>query len=124
MSLQSGCNLEYFFAELRKFVARSAERVCVTCMCAMPQCARALAQSAGVQIVFYFLYGNVQIAFCFLLSCLFSRARTASIVGYLWVFGSGLVAEQLLTSLIVNERWFTFLIELVPTFSLFRCASS
>ena len=77
---------------------------------------------AGVQIIFYFLYGNLQIAFCFLLSCFFSKARTASIVGYLWVFGSGLVTQRLLESLVIHNRWFTWLIELVPTFGVFRCA--
>ena len=76
---------------------------------------------AGVQIVFYFLFGNVQIAFCFLLSCFFTKQRTATIVAYLWVFGSGLVARQLLENLFIHERWFTILIELIPTFAAFRC---
>ena len=71
--------------------------------------------------MFYFLFGNVQIASCFLLSCFFTKQRSATIVAYLWVFGSGLVARQLLENLFVHERWFTVLIELVPTFAAFRC---
>lgn len=78
---------------------------------------------AGVQIVFYFLYGNVQIAFCFLLSCFFTKQRTATIVAYLWVFGTGLVARQLLENLFIHERWFTILIELIPTLAAYRCAT-
>jgi hypothetical protein len=78
----------------------------------------------GVQIVFYFLYGNLQVAFCFFLSCFFTKSRTAAITSYLWVFMSALFAEQLLDTIISNSRWFTPIVELVPTFAVFRCVSS
>ena len=76
-----------------------------------------------VQIIFYFLFGNVQVSFAFLLSSFFKQARTATIVSYLWVFGSALVSQQLLQSIIRRERWFTPVIQLVPTFGAFRCAA-
>lgn len=77
---------------------------------------------AGVQIVFYFLYANVQIAFCFLLSCFFSKARTATVVGFMWVFGAAILANQLLEPFFIDERWFTIVLELIPTFGAQRCA--
>jgi len=38
--------------------------------------------SAGVQAVFYILFGQVQMAFTFFLSSLFSNSRTAVVAGY------------------------------------------
>lgn len=75
---------------------------------------------AGVQIVFYFLYGNNMIAFAFLLSCLFISSRTAVVAGFLWVFGSGLIGDLLLRTFIQNNAWYMVLVELIPAFSLYR----
>jgi hypothetical protein len=77
-----------------------------------------------VQIVFYFLYGNLQVAFCFFLSCFYTKSRTAAITAYLWVFMSAIFAQQLLQTIVQRSRWFTPVIELIPTFAVFRCASS
>lgn len=44
----------------------------------------------------YFLFGNCMIAFCFLLSSLFSSARTAVVVSFLYIFAAGLIAELML----------------------------
>jgi hypothetical protein len=82
------------------------------------------APAVGVQIAFYFLHGNHQVAFCFFLSCFFTKSRTAAIATYLWVFISAIFAQQLLSIIIVRSRWFLPIIELIPTFAIFRCASS
>lgn len=76
--------------------------------------------SAGVQILFYFLFGNNMIALSFLMSCLFTSAKTVVVFGFLWVFGSGLVGDLLLRNFIQADQWFMVLIELVPAFSLYR----
>jgi hypothetical protein len=72
------------------------------------------------QIAFYFVFGNNMIAFAFLLSCLFSSNRTAVVFAFLWVFGTGLIGDLLLSNFIASDRWFMVLIELVPAFSLYR----
>lgn len=50
----------------------------------------------GIQLIFYFLFGNVMIAFAFMLSSLFGSSRTAVTFAYLYVFASGLIGELLL----------------------------
>lgn len=75
---------------------------------------------AGVQIVFYFLYGNCQVAFAFLLSCFFNNTRTANVTCWIWVLGAGLFAGNLLDSVFAAERWWAVLVELIPTFGAYR----
>lgn len=74
----------------------------------------------GIQIIFYFLFGNTLIAFSFLLSSLFTSARTATVFAFLVVFGSGLIGYLLLDRLFTKDVWYNVLIELVPPFALFR----
>lgn len=76
---------------------------------------------AGVQIVSYFLYGNVQVAFAFLLSCAFSRTRTANICSWIWILGAGIFAEVFMYNMIVQARWYAWLLQLIPTFGAYRC---
>jgi hypothetical protein len=52
--------------------------------------------AAGIQIIFYFLFGNCMIAMAFMLSSLFTSSRTAVTVAFLYVFASGLIGELLL----------------------------
>ncbi|CAD7702023.1 unnamed protein product [Ostreobium quekettii] len=74
----------------------------------------------GVQFVFYFLFGNVQILFAFLLSSLFDNSQTAMAFGLLWVFMTGLIADSLLKLQIQRELWYVNLIELIPSFGAYR----
>ncbi|KAF8065710.1 ABCA3 [Scenedesmus sp. PABB004] len=74
----------------------------------------------GLQFVFYFIFGNNMIALSFLLSCFFSSAKTATVFAYLVVFGTGLIGSLLLSQLINAGQWYTTLLELVPSFALFR----
>jgi len=62
------------------------------------------------------------IAFAFLLSCFFTSSKTATVFAYLIVFGTGLIGSLLLARLIANDLWYMTLVELVPSFALFRCA--
>lgn len=78
--------------------------------------------SVAVQLVFYLLYSTVQVAFAFVLSCLFARTRTATISSWLWVLASGLFAQRLLDNIFARNRWFADLLQLVPTFGAYRCA--
>ena len=48
--------------------------------------------SGSLQFLFYFLYGNLQIAFTILVSVIFVRSKTATVASYLWV---GVIAHQL-----------------------------
>lgn len=60
------------------------------CSSAPPAC------TTGVQIIFYFLFGNNMIAMSFLLSSFFSASRTSTVVAFLYVFATGLIGELLL----------------------------
>eukprot|EP01023_Acetabularia_acetabulum_P005392 TRINITY_DN12195_c0_g1_i1.p1 TRINITY_DN12195_c0_g1~~TRINITY_DN12195_c0_g1_i1.p1 ORF type:complete len:655 (+),score=81.99 TRINITY_DN12195_c0_g1_i1:604-2568(+) len=76
--------------------------------------------SYGIQIIFYFLYGNCQIAFAFLVSCLFGTAKTAVVAGLLWILASSLIGAIILNNLYQNDRWYVVLLELVPQFGAYR----
>jgi hypothetical protein len=73
------------------------------------------------QIILYGLFGHNMIAFAFLLSCFFSSSKTATIFAYLVVFGTGLIGSLLLSRLIADDVWYMGLLELIPSFALFRC---
>ncbi|CAN6984901.1 unnamed protein product [Brassica oleracea var. botrytis] len=77
----------------------------------------------SLQFVFYFLYVNLQIALCFLVSSIFSKVKTSTVVAYIYVFGSGLLGTFLFQFLIQDSSfprgWIIFM-ELYPGFSLYR----
>ncbi|CAD7698561.1 unnamed protein product [Ostreobium quekettii] len=74
----------------------------------------------GVQLLFYFLFGNVQIAFSFLLSSFFQTTLTAMVFSFLWVFGTGLLGNVLLVRLIERDVFYVKLIQLIPAFGAYR----
>ncbi|CAL9114052.1 unnamed protein product [Musa textilis] len=77
----------------------------------------------SVQIVFYFFYINLQIAMAFLASTFFSSVKTATVTGYIYVFGSGLLGPYLLQFFIQDTsfpRAWMIVMELIPGFSLYR----
>ncbi|XP_021733807.1 ABC transporter A family member 10-like [Chenopodium quinoa] len=76
----------------------------------------------SIQFVFYFVYINLQVSVAFLATGLFSNIKTASVVGYLLVFLTGLLGNFLFKSLLVKPfpRIWVIILELYPGFSLFR----
>lgn len=70
--------------------------------------------------VFFFLFGHVQIGFAAILGNLFRSSATASTFGFLWVLGCGLVGQFLVNLLIRRSRWYVYLIEIIPGFSVYR----
>lgn len=71
------------------------------------------------QFVFYLLWVNCLIAFAFLLSTLFRSTRTAVVVAFLYVFGTGLVGYLLIQQFIASNHWWVVFFELVPGFGLY-----
>ncbi|KAK1608101.1 hypothetical protein QYE76_031774 [Lolium multiflorum] len=79
--------------------------------------------SYGIQFLFFFIYINLQIVFAILLASFFSSVKTASVISYIYVFGSSLLGEALLKLFIEDAtfpRLWLVVMELVPGFSLYR----
>ncbi|KAJ6888539.1 ABC transporter A family member 7-like [Populus alba x Populus x berolinensis] len=76
-----------------------------------------------IQFLFYFLYINLQISLAFLVSAFFSNVKTATVVGYICVFGTGLLGGFLFQSFVEDtsfpKGWIIFM-ELYPGFALYR----
>ncbi|CAA7022530.1 unnamed protein product [Microthlaspi erraticum] len=79
--------------------------------------------SYSIQFVFYFIYSNLQIAVAFLVSSLFSKVKTVTVVAYILVYGTGLLGSFLFQKMLETqsfpEEWIVAL-ELYPGFSLYR----
>ncbi|OEL25178.1 ABC transporter A family member 7 [Dichanthelium oligosanthes] len=77
----------------------------------------------SIQIVFYFIYINLQIALAFFVASFFSSVKIATVVGYIYVFGSGLLGEFLLRFFVEDtgfpKGWIVAM-EIIPGFSLYR----
>lgn len=79
--------------------------------------------SYSIQSLFYFICINLQIVLAFLLASFFSSVRIATVIGYIYVFGSSLLGEALLKIFIEDAtfpRMWLVAIELIPGFSLYR----
>ncbi|KFK27924.1 hypothetical protein AALP_AA8G447700 [Arabis alpina] len=77
----------------------------------------------SIQYTFYFIFINLQIALAFLVSSLFSKVKTATVVAYLLVFGSGLLGNSLFEGMLESSSFpenGVLALELYPGFSLFR----
>ncbi|KAK4568288.1 hypothetical protein RGQ29_003889 [Quercus rubra] len=77
----------------------------------------------GIQFVFYFIYINLQISFTFLGATLFSNVKTATVVAYICVFGTGFLARFLFQSFVESNsfpKMWVMVMELYPGFSLYR----
>ncbi len=71
----------------------------------------------------FFLWGHTLVAFCFFFYSFFSKSRSATTVGYIWVFASGLIGAQVLSSFfrsVDTPRAVVFVLSIVPQFALFR----
>ncbi|XP_050379018.1 ABC transporter A family member 7-like isoform X3 [Argentina anserina] len=77
----------------------------------------------SIQFVFYFIYINLQVSTAFLVSTMFSNVKTSAVIGYICVFGTGLLGASLFEFFLhtpsVPRGWITVL-ELYPGFSLYR----
>ncbi|KAG8047197.1 hypothetical protein GUJ93_ZPchr0008g12107 [Zizania palustris] len=79
--------------------------------------------SYTIQFAFYFLYINLQIVLAFLFASFFRSVRTASVISYIYVFGSSLLGQALLRLFIEDTtfpRQWLVTMELVPGFALYR----
>ncbi|XP_010242394.1 PREDICTED: ABC transporter A family member 7-like [Nelumbo nucifera] len=77
----------------------------------------------SIQFVFYFIYINLQISLAFLVATFFSKVKTAAVIGYICVFGTGLLGGFLFQFFVEDEsfpRGWVIAMELYPGFSLFR----
>ncbi|ESQ29594.1 hypothetical protein EUTSA_v10023276mg [Eutrema salsugineum] len=77
----------------------------------------------SIQFVFYFVYLNLQIALAFLVSSIFSKVKTVTVVAYILVYGTGLLGSFLFQKMLETqsfpEEWIVAL-ELYPGFALYR----
>ncbi|XP_068306130.1 ABC transporter A family member 7-like isoform X2 [Pyrus communis] len=77
----------------------------------------------SIQFVFYFIYINLQISLAFLVAALFSDVKTAAVIGYIFVFGTGLLGGFLFQFFVQDTsfpRGWIIVLELYPGFSLYR----
>jgi ABC-type multidrug transport system fused ATPase/permease subunit len=82
-----------------------------------------LKNSYSLQVVFYFLYVNMIISFSFLVSNAFRSVKTATVVGYLYVFGSGLLSSFFFINFVVDlntSRRVVTALEILPPFATYR----
>lgn len=86
----------------------------------LPAASRAPRPRRPPKILVYFMFGNNMIAFAFLMSCFFTSSKTATVFAYLVVFGTGLIGSLLLSRLMAQDLWYMGLVELIPSFALFR----
>ncbi|KAG7613831.1 P-loop containing nucleoside triphosphate hydrolase [Arabidopsis suecica] len=77
----------------------------------------------SIQFVFYFIYSNLQISLAFLVSSIFSKVKTVTVIAYILVYGTGLLGSFLFQKMIETqsfpEEWILAM-ELYPGFSLYR----
>lgn len=77
----------------------------------------------SIQFVFYLIYVNLQIALAFLAAAMFSNVKTATVIGYICVFGTGLLGGFLFQFFVEDTsfpRGWIIVFELYPGFSLYR----
>ncbi|XP_038985168.1 ABC transporter A family member 7-like isoform X2 [Phoenix dactylifera] len=77
----------------------------------------------SIQFVFYFTSINLQIVLAFLTAAFFSNVKTAEVIGYLYIFGSSIMAGYLLHFFVEDTsfpgKWL-LVMEIIPAFSLYR----
>ncbi|XP_047973696.1 ABC transporter A family member 7-like [Salvia hispanica] len=77
----------------------------------------------SIQFVFYFLYINLQVSLAFLLAGLFSNMKTATVVGYMMLFGTGFLGGYLFHYFLEDSSFpkaGIIAMELYPGFALYR----
>lgn len=76
--------------------------------------------STGILIITFFLYGNIQIAFGFVMAKLFRTRKAAASSANIWVFGTTLMCGVLFDRLIEEDKWFLPILEIIPPIGLYR----
>ena len=74
----------------------------------------------GVLVAFFFVFGNVQIAFAFLFSTVIRNPKAASSIGYGYVFGATFAGSFLLQNLVQQNSPAVVYLQVVPVCALFR----
>ncbi|RID58691.1 hypothetical protein BRARA_F01969 [Brassica rapa] len=77
----------------------------------------------SIQLVFFLISINLQISVAFLASAMFSDVKTATVVAYIYVFGTGLLGIFLFQFFLEDPhfpRGWIIAMELYPGFSLYR----
>ncbi|XP_021310476.1 ABC transporter A family member 7 isoform X3 [Sorghum bicolor] len=77
----------------------------------------------SIQVVFFFICINLQIALAFFVASFFLSVKMATVIGYMYVFGSGLLGAFLFRFFVEDQMFpygWTLVMEIVPAFSLYR----
>ncbi|KAJ4974015.1 hypothetical protein NE237_007189 [Protea cynaroides] len=77
----------------------------------------------SIQFVYFFIYINLQTSLAFLAATFFGNVKTASVIGHIFVFGSGLLGAALFQSFLQDSnfpRGWIVVMEIFPGFSLYR----
>ncbi|XP_010515085.1 PREDICTED: ABC transporter A family member 8-like isoform X2 [Camelina sativa] len=77
----------------------------------------------SIQLVFFLIYINLQISLAFLASAMFSDVKTATVIAYIYVFGTGLLGIFLFQFFLEDPlfpRGWIIAMELYPGFTLYR----
>uniref|UniRef100_A0A7N0V1R9 ABC transporter domain-containing protein n=1 Tax=Kalanchoe fedtschenkoi TaxID=63787 RepID=A0A7N0V1R9_KALFE len=77
----------------------------------------------SIQFVFFFIYINLQISLAFLVAGMFSDVKTATVIAYIGVFGTGLLGGFLFQFFVQDESFpnaWIIIMELYPGFALYR----
>ncbi|CAN6814974.1 unnamed protein product [Brassica oleracea] len=77
----------------------------------------------SIQLVFFLISINLQISVAFLVSAMFSDVKTATVIAYIYVFGTGLLGIFLFQFFLEDPhfpREWIIAMELYPGFSLYR----
>ncbi|KFK34078.1 hypothetical protein AALP_AA5G099500 [Arabis alpina] len=77
----------------------------------------------SIQLVFFLICINLQISVAFLASAMFSDVKTATVIAYMYVFGTGLLGIflfQFFLEVPLFPRGWIIAMELYPGFSLYR----
>ncbi|KAJ0241681.1 ABC transporter A family member 8 [Hirschfeldia incana] len=77
----------------------------------------------SIQLVFFLISINLQISVAFLASAMFSDVKTATVIAYIYVFGTGLLGIFLFQFFLEDphfSRGWIIAMELYPGFSLYR----
>ncbi|TYJ98619.1 ABC transporter A family member 7-like [Cucumis melo var. makuwa] len=77
----------------------------------------------SIQFVFYLLYINLQISLAFLTAAWFSNVKTAAVIAYILVFGTGLLGGFLFQFFLEDPSFpnaWIIVLELFPGFALYR----
>ncbi|GAM24437.1 hypothetical protein SAMD00019534_076120 [Acytostelium subglobosum LB1] len=70
-----------------------------------------------------FFWGHLLVSFAFFVSVFFTKTDTATVVGYIWVFGTGILASNVIDNILKNDSTpagSVFVISIFPPFVLYR----